>query len=194
MVAFLPVTNILGVNRRLATAVAVTESPFTGTQQVQDWGGAWWEYTIDFATLGLAQGKALSAFFAALGGPRTPFLFADPTIRNPSGVGAPVVNGAGQTGNSLVTDGWSATGLLAGDFFSFGTDTATRLYQVTANVVPVAGAATVQFVPALRSAPVDNQALIVASPPVLLRLTSAVPAGIALADVYKFSVAAREAI
>lgn len=190
----LPINTVKSVSRVLKTAVATTTSPFTGTQQVQDWGGEWWEYEIDFAIVGQANGKALSAFFAALGGSRTAFLFADPTIKNGSGIGTPLVNGAGQSGNSLVTDGWSATGLQAGDFFALGTDVVTRLYQLTANVVPVAGAATLQFVPALRTSPADNQALLTVAPYVLLRLTGPVPAVINLADTYQFSITAREAI
>ena len=190
----LPNGAVKTVTRTLKTAVAISESSFTGTQQVQDWGGSWWEYTIEFALVGLASGKALSAFFTALGGPRTAFLFTDPTTKNATGVGSPLVNGAGQTGNSLVTDGWGGTGLQAGDFFSLGTDIATRLYQVTAAVTPVAGAATVQFAPALRSSPADNQALTVVNPQVLLRLTSPVPTIITLADIYQFSISAREAI
>lgn len=185
---------VKSVTRSLRTAVGVTASPFTGTQQVQDWGGAWWEYSIEFAAVGLASGKAFSAFFAALGGARTAFLFSDPTIKNTGGVGVPLVNGAGQTGTSLVTDGWSATGLQAGDFFSLGADVSTRLYQVTSAVVPVAGAATVQFVPALRVSPADNAALRVVSPQVLLRMAGPVPTTIALADIYQFSISAREAI
>lgn len=193
-VPLLPQGAVRQVRRTLTTAVAVQKSPFTGTEQVQDWGGEWWEYVIDFAPVGYAQGKALSAFFAALGGRRTPFLFQDPTIRNAAGVGVPQVNGAGQTGNSLATDGWSATGLQAGDFFSLGVDAATRLYQLTADVVPVAGAATLNFIPKLRVSPADNAALGVVSPAVLLRLTGPVPTDIGLADIYQFSITAREAI
>lgn len=194
MIATLPISRVTDARRTLMTAVSDSRSPFTGTSQTQDWGGEWWVYEIDFATMSRADGKILSAFFAKLGGKRTPFLFVDPWIKNPSGLGTPLVNGGGQTGNSLVTDGWSAAGLKTGDFFSLGADVTTRLYHVTADVVPVAGAATVQFVPALRSPPADNAPLVVASPPVLLRLDSPVPTGLGIADDYRFTVSAREAI
>jgi hypothetical protein len=190
----LPINAVRDVRRMLQTAIGVSTSPFTLTDQVQDWGGERWEYEIDLASLDLSQGKRLSAFFASLGGMRTPFLLADPSIKNPSGLGTPLVNGAGQSGNSLVTDGWSATGMATGDFFSLGTDVSTRLYQLTSDVVPAGGAATLNFVPRLRSSPADNAALTVVSPPVLLRLTSPVPTGIALADIYQFTISAREAI
>lgn len=189
-----PSTLIRSVSRKLATAVGASPSTFTGTEQVQDWGGEWWEYEIEMAIVQGRNGQILSAFLAQLGGRRGTFLFADPSIRNTTGVGVPLVNGANQSGNSLVTDGWSATGLKAGDFFSLGTDATTRLYQVTANVAPVAGAATVQFVPRLRSSPADNAPLAVVLPQALLRPTGPVPATISGADRYQISLAAREAI
>ena len=189
-----PVPLVKSVSRRLATAVAATASPFTGTQQVQDWGGEWWEYDIEMALLQGRNGQRLSAFLAQLGGQRGTFLCKDPSIRNTVLGASPLVNGAGQTGNSLATDGWGATGLLAGDFFGLGTDSGTQLYQVTADVTPVTGAATVQFVPRLRTPPADNAALVVAAPQVLLRLTGSVPAQIAGADKYTVRFSAREAI
>jgi hypothetical protein len=194
MSAELPVSRITAVTRTLRSAAAATVSPFTGTQQVQDWGGSWWEYEIEFATLADAEGRALSAFFTALRGPVGTFTFRDGFIRNPTGTGAPQVNGAGQSGNSLITDGWGAVGLAAGDFFSLGAGAALRLYQVTQTFTPSGGAATVQFVPPLRSAPADNAALNVTNPGVLLRMAAAAPSQIGLADLYRFTITAREAI
>lgn len=194
MTAELPISRVTAVTRTLRSAAAVTVSPFTGTQQVQDWGGSWWDYEIEFATLQDADGRRLSAFLAALRGPVGTFTFRDPFIRNTLLSGAPLVNGAGQTGTSLVTDGWGATGLRAGDFFTLGTGTFTRLHQLTADVVPSGGAATLQFVPALRYSPVDNATVFVTSPAVLLRSASAIPAQIGLADLYRFTITAREAI
>lgn len=188
-----PVNAVRQVSRRLARPAAVTSSPFSGVQNVQDWGGAWWEYEIEMAVVDADDGRALSVFFDALGGPVGKFLFADPSIVNPTGLGTPLVDGAGQTGTSLDTDGWSA-GLRAGDFFSIGTDDPTRLYRVSADVVPSSGAATVNFFPALRSSPADNAALNVLSPTVMLRLTSPVPSVVQVGHLYQFSFTAREAL
>ena len=93
-----------------------------------------------------------------------------------------------------MTDGWSATGLKDGDFFSLGSGSATEFYQLTADVLPNSGAATLEFVPALRSSPADNVPLEVVNPQVLLRLTSPVPTRIRPYDKYQFSFTAREAI
>lgn len=193
-VPVLPTPLVRNVTRRLATSVSATPSTFTGTEQVQDWGGAWWEFDFEMAITQGREGRALSAFFAALGGKRTPFLFRDQSIYPQTGIGSPAVNGVGQTGTSLVTDGWSAAGIYAGDFFSLGSDNLTRLYQVTADVVPVAGAATIEFTPKLRRPTIDNEPLEIANPKVLLRLNGPVPAVISGADKYQFSLSAREAI
>jgi hypothetical protein len=194
MSAELPLTSVTDVTRRLATAVGTSVSPFTGTAQVQDWGGEWWEYEIEFAVLKhAADGRRLSAFFAALGGQRGTFIFRDPFIRNPVNLGTPQVDGAGQTGSSLITDGWSK-GMAAGDFIQLGSGATTRLYQLTADFTPSGGAATLQVTPQLRAATVDNEAITVVSPGVLLRLTAPQPVRIGLADIYRFSVTAREAL
>ena len=194
MTAELPVTRVTNVTRTLQSAAIAVASPFTGTQQAQDWGGRWWTYEIEFSVLQDADGRRLSAFFAALGGVVGTFTFRDPFIRNPANLGVPLVNGAGQTGTTLVTDGWGTRSMSAGDFFSIGSGASLRLHQLTADVVPVSGAATLQFVPALRASPSDNAALNVVNPGVLLRASGPIPAQIGLADVYKFSLQAREAL
>jgi hypothetical protein len=190
----LPLTLVTNMTRTLRAAVAVTTSPFTGTQQVQDWGGRWWEYEIEFAATQTRDGRKLSAFFAALGGAAGTFVLRDPYIDNPTGLGTPLVKGGGQSGSTLLTDGWTGTGLYAGDCFSLGTGADFRLYQMTADAPPTAGNATLNFVPPLRSVPADNAALNVTLPGVLLRATSPIPAQIGLGDIYRFSITAREAI
>jgi hypothetical protein len=111
--------------------------------------------------------------------------------------GTPIVQGASQTGSSLVTDGWpvSATVMQAGDFFSLGSGADIRLYQVSADAVSNgSGVATLTFHPPLRSSPADDAALNVTNPGVVLRLTGSAPASIGLADFYQFTLSAREAI
>ena len=193
----LPLTLVQSLERRLVTATAVAASPFTGTEEVQDWGGEWWDYAIEMARTTGRDGRRLSAFLAALGGPRGRFLFRDPTIRQPGSTVAPVVAGGFQTGNQLITAGWPpfATPLLAGDFFSLGSGAETRLHQLTADVVTgEAGMATLAFVPRLRSAPEDGTPLEIVAPAVLLRLTAPVPTRIGRAESFLFTLTARETL
>jgi hypothetical protein len=194
MTAELPLTLVRRISRQLATARAFSTSVFTGTQQVQDWGGRWWVYDIEFATTQGASARRLSAFLDALAGGIGTFTLRDPSVQNPAGLGSPQVNGAGQTGMSLVTDGWTGTGLRAGDFFSLGTGSTLRLYRMTVDAVPSGGAATLQFTPALRASPADNAPLNVVNPGVLLRPQGVVPTEIGRVDKHAFSLQAREAI
>lgn len=194
MTVDLPISRVTNASRSLGAAATVTRSPFTGSRQVQDWGGSWWQYQIEFSTIADAEGRRLSAFLSALRGPVGSFIFRDPFIKNAVGLGSPVVNGAGQTGNTLVTSGWTGTGLVAGDFFSLGSGSALRLYQVTADAPPSGGAATLQIIPALRSSPASGAPLNVVNPGVLLCVDGPIPTQIGLADFYQFSISAREAI
>ncbi|GAB1364044.1 hypothetical protein MASR1M32_32800 [Rhodobacter sp.] len=197
MIPELPLTLVQSLERRLVTATAVSVSPFTGTAEVQDWGGEWWDYAIEMARTTGRDGRRLSAFLAAIGGPRGRFLFRDPTIRQPGSTLAPVVAGGFQSGSLLMTSGWPpfATPLFAGDFFSLGTGAATRLHQLTADVVTdEAGIATLSFVPRLRTAPEDGTPLEIAAPAVVLRLTAPVPTRIGRADSFLFTLATREAL
>ncbi len=197
MIPELPLTLVQSLERRLVTSTAVSTSPFTGTEQVQDWGGEWWEYGIEMARTNGRDARRMSAFLAGLGGPRGRFLFRDPTIRQPGTALAPTVTGGFQTGGTLITAGWpiSSTPLFAGDFFSLGSDDQTRLHQITADVVTNgAGLATLAFAPRLRTSPVDGAALEIAAPAVLLRLTAPVPARIGRADTFLFTLTAREAL
>lgn len=193
----LPLPLIESLERRLVTSVAVTTSPFTGSQQVQDWGGDWWEYRFDMALTKGARGRLLSAFFAGLGGPRGRFLFTDPSADPIPGTGAPTVALANQTGARLETEGWEPDRLVlrAGDVLSLGSEDSTRLYQVTGDVTSnTTGAASLALTPRLRSAPPQFAPLNVSAPQVLLRLTEPVATRITRADSYRFSVTAREAL
>lgn len=197
MIPELPLTLVQSLERRLITTTAVAASPFTGSEEVQDWGGEWWDYGIEMARTTGRDGRRLSAFLAALGGPRGRFLFRDPTIRQPGSLLAPLVAGSFQTGNQLVTAGWPpfATPLFTGDFFSLGTDAQSRLHQLTADVITdEAGEATLAFVPRLRSAPADGTPLEIAAPAVVLRLTAPVTTRIGRAESFLFTLAAREAL
>lgn len=193
MIPELPVNLVRSVERRLVASVAETRSPFTGTSQVQYWGAEWWEYQFEMATTQGTAARRLSAFFAALGGARGRFLFRDPSIDIPLGVGNPYVTEARASGNSLPTAGWGL-GLRAGEFFQLGTDASTRLYQLTADVAPVGSEAVLEFVPALRSAVQKGTLIGLDHPAVLLRLSAPVPTIISGADMHRFTITAREAL
>ncbi len=190
----LPLTLVSSLERRLVTSVAEARSPFTGTSQIQDWGASWWEYQIEMAVTQGNKARRLSAFFGALGGLRGRFLFPDPSIELPVAAGNPYVTEAQVVGAStLKTAGWGL-GLRAGDFFQLGSDAATRLYQVTADIVPMGSEAVISFVPSLRASVPVGALLGLSAPSVLLRLTAPVPTVIGRADQHRFTLTAREAL
>ena len=178
-------------------AVSAQTSPFTGSQQIQDWGGEWWEISFDVALSKGRDGRRLSAFFTGLGGLRGWFVLRDPSAARPDLAQNDIaVAGGGQSGNALITSGWGADApaLEAGDFFSLGTGQDMRLHMITADVAADdSGVAVLTFTPRLRQSPVDRIPVEVAQPGVALRLTQPVPTRIARADSFRFSVTAREA-
>jgi hypothetical protein len=194
MILELPTSLIANITRRLAETSAAVASPFAGTEQIQDWGGEWWEYDITIATQYGRDARRMSAFFAQLGGKRGRFLMSDTSIENPAQSGDVVVAGAAQSGNQLNVSGLVEQNLLAGDFFQIGTGAETRMHQLTQDVTVTAGAATLHFVPALRYSPINAAPVEVVSPKVLLRLGQSVPVSIARGDKFNVTFAAREAI
>jgi hypothetical protein len=193
----LPLHLVENLERRLLASVAAATSGFTGSQQVQDWGGEWWEFTFEMAFTRGRDGRRLSAFFAGLGGMRGQFLFRDPSAGRSDILADPIVSGGGQSGNALVTSGWapSSPALEIGDFISLGSDADTRFHQITEDAdADASGAATLQITPRLRSSPLNGAALEIIAPAVLLRLSGPVPTRINRADNHRFSVTAREAL
>lgn len=187
-----PKTIITGVTRQLASAVTSTQSPFTLGRQVQDWGGELWQFQIDVVLRG-KDARSFEAFANAILNKRKIFTLRDALICNSSRTEAITVNGAGQSGNQLVTSGWGAAGIAAGDFFSIGTGDEARLYQITEDCIPVAGDCTLKFVPRLRSMPSEGEAVEIAYPQVAMRAIEDVPTSIAV-GVMRFTVSAAEAI
>ena len=58
-----------------ASVVAVSESIFTGQQQVQDWGGRWLEATLTMQSMTQTQGLIWRDFLLSLNGQANVFAF-----------------------------------------------------------------------------------------------------------------------
>lgn len=193
----IPNSMVAGVSRTLAGAVSVVTSPYSGTQQVRDWGGSWWDYDILFTASKGDEARALIAMLSSLNGPSTPFLLDDPTAANPNAPTTVKVFGGNQTGSVLVTSGWAASSLAikAGYMLSIGTGVSTRLYMVTSTANADAdGKVSLNISPPLRISPSDNQAIELKAPCVALRLKSFPPISISMPDVFNLSIDAREAL
>lgn len=157
----------------LVSNTAAFRSPLTGHVQVLERQGARWQVVYTLPPMKRALAAAWVAFLTALRGFRGTFNGFDPAATTPQGTGngTPLVNGAGQTGHSLVTDGWAAseTVLKAGDYLEVN----ARLHQVAEDATSDAsGNATLEIEPQLRESPSDNAAITVTNPKVKMRLVA----------------------
>lgn len=154
-----PSDCIRAVTIRARNVVGMSASPFTNQQQVYKHPGQWWEMEVSLPPLKRADAEEISAFLISLNGRYGTFLLGDPANTSPRGIatGTPVVYGASQTGDELITNGWSTsiTGILkAGDWIQLGTASATRLHKVLEDVnSDGSGVASIPIWPDLRSSP-----------------------------------------
>lgn len=129
------------------------------TRQARSRGGHAWQITLYYGAMTRATFAPLWAALNALRGRSGVYSWAPGTsfATQGTGAGSPFVSGAGQTGNSLTTDGWglSQTVAKAGDFFQIEGD--SKVYQLTADVTSDgSGDATMEFIPELRLTPADG--------------------------------------
>jgi hypothetical protein len=152
--------------------VAMSVSPFTGQQQVQDWQQGWLEASVSMPPLTHVQAQAWIAFLMSLRGQANVFQLGDPLATSPrgSGAGTPLVDGGSQYGFSLATKGWTASAsgvLLPGDWLQIGYRLYRNLGTVNANG---AGKATLSIWPPLRESPADGDAITLNNTKGLFRL------------------------
>lgn len=161
---------------RLRGNTQTHRSPLDGTEQTLEMPGAVWELTVSWESLDATDTRVLAAFLADLRGAAGRFYYS-PAVWSPrraAGGGTPVVNGAGQSGAALITDGWtpSAQVALPGDWLSFDDSFGRRrLHMVTATAAANgSGQATIAITPPIRRAPADNAPVEVVAPSGVFRL------------------------
>lgn len=160
------------------TRVGMTESEFTGKQQVFAHQGQRWSAELALVPKTTTAAAAWLAFLVSLDGRAGSFLFGDPlTVLQGSAAGTPLVKGAHSAGVvELAIDGLtpSATGVFkAGDRLQIGTGSSARLYMNLQDVdADGAGEATLDLRPRLRLDVADNASLVTASPQGLFRLAT----------------------
>ena len=148
-------------------------SSFTFAQQVQRHPADSWMIEVTLPAMEKEYADEWVAFITSLRGRYGTFLIGDPLGRETRGssTGSPKVNGASQTGLSLITDGWtiSTEVLLKGDKIQIG----NRLYMIQNDTTSDgSGNATLDIWPSLREVPADNETIITENPVGLFRLTS----------------------
>ncbi len=160
---------IRGALIRPHSIVGVSESPFSGEQQVQEHPGKLWALDVTLKPLERADAELWAAWGLKLDGRKGTFLIGDPKAATPRGsardADTPLVMGGAQTGNELTFDGvpTDATGYLkAGDYIQLGSGTSTRLYKVLDDADSNgSGEVTATIWPTLRTSPGNNDPITV---------------------------------
>ena len=158
---------IVGKNWRYQASSQVNRSVWTGvTKKAINAAAPRWTAEIKAFELDEAEHFwAWNAFLAKLDGRANSFRL--PVVSKPQITGVTIlVNGGGQTGFTLATDGWGDAGLKAGQWFTVE----DQLMRLKADVVPVAGAATLNFDRWLRHPPADAAVVTVDIPTGLMSL------------------------
>ena len=154
------------------TACEISQSPFSGHQQVVEWDAGLWGVRVSYPPMRRAAAAPLIAFLMSLRGSRGTFYMAPTQFSAPLGTGGgtPKVNGASQVGYGLVTDGWSNSSLVlkAGDFFQVNSQLYVNLTDATSDG---SGNATLDIWPNARNH-ADNASIVVSSPKCVMRLAS----------------------
>lgn len=186
----------------MTRVVGSTQSPFTLETQSFQWPGSQWSADVSMPPI---KNRAIASdwisFALNLEGTFGQFLMGDPLAKNPRGIasGNPVVSGGSQSGNTLVTSGWSnnVNGiLLKGDYIQIGSGQSAKLHMVTQDANSNgSGVANLQIQPALRGSPANAAPIITVSAKGLFRMSdnsfswSESPGGI-----YRFSFRATEVV
>ena len=141
-------------------------SPLSGTVQTLELTGARWAGDFILPPLSRPQAAEFLAFLQELGGMAGRFKGYDPSATLPRGnmTGSTLlVNGASQTGKSLICDGAavSTTVLLKGDFIEVNNELKMIIADATSDG---SGNVTLNFAPALRAAPPDDASITTTNP------------------------------
>ena len=143
----LPTTiGIAQIDFRAINAVALSQSPFTFQQQAHVYSGQAWQADITLPPVKGDLAEAWVGFLLALRGQSGTFYLNDPLNTSPRGTATSLLV-TGSSGSSSVTATLNGS-LKAGDWFSLGSGTSTRLYKVTQDI---SSTGTMEIYPALRS-------------------------------------------
>lgn len=171
----LPVSEI---TLTMVTTSALSESPFTGHQQVHEWPRQCWRADITLPKMSRPKAEEWFSFLARLRGRAGTFLMPPSVGHTPRGSLAvsPQADGAGQSGQALHVRGLPVSTewlLRHGDYIQVGSGSAARLHRVIWDMhSDAAGKGAIEIWPPLRSAPADGATVIIDNPVGRFRLAN----------------------
>ena len=153
-------TGMASIGFRMVNTTALSESFFTGVQQVQGYPRQRWEVDVTLPPLKHADALIWISFLASLRGRFGSFRLGDPMATSPQGT-ATSATITGAAGSASVTVTMTGT-LLAGDYIQIG----TGLHRVLVNKT---GSGTLEIWPLLRTT-VSSVAAVLTNPVGIFRL------------------------
>lgn len=155
------------------------QSALTASTQTIRMIGAYWYGSMSFSNLVETDARLIQAFLVSLEGQHGRFYFGDvsnETVKGYMGGRSETVrvNGASQTGGSLIVDGLpnSQTVFKAGDMIQFtGGNSGRELKMITADATSNgSGQATLAIKPNIRSSPANDAQITYANTTCIMRL------------------------
>lgn len=171
-------------------------SQLSGAKQFKELPGSKWVGSFTWSNRQGLDARTLTAQLTGLRGMIEDFRILPPDHEGlGTALGSGVVNGAEQTGDSIITDGWTINQpilLEIGDYIEINSE----LKRVTARVASDgSGNAIIPFQPPIRKSPANNSAVITTEPKMTMRLTSPVnQASLSAPVIYAVSIEAEEVV
>jgi hypothetical protein len=152
----------------------VSTSPFNQSTQAQVMGAPYYVVKISIGSRRRTEVPAFEALIAQFARTSDRIRLWDWRWEAARGLatGAPLVNGGGQTGSAIATDGWTASTaglLLPGDYVGLSGQLRRVVQQVDSNG---AGQAVLNLDAPVRTSPADNAAVVLARPTSLFICTT----------------------
>lgn len=171
-----------GPNSLVITAsniTAISQSPYTGETQVQEWPGEYLTLDVSLPPMKRAAAEQWISFLVALRGMVGTFLYGDASNKSFFGaaVGAsPVVDGDQLAASKLLTVSNlpinTPGAFKAGAYFQLGTGGNAHLHKVLTDAdTDASGITTLDIFPRLRAAVSDGDSVVITNPVGLFRLT-----------------------
>lgn len=129
--AHIPTPTVIGfesIQLRAVQAVAISESPFTFSQQVIRHTGDRWEASVVIPSVLRDLAEPWVAFLLRCKGPTNTFNLGDPNCKEQQGNILDMTI-SGSIGDDSVTVGATAGEIKAGDYFQVGTGANAKLYK-----------------------------------------------------------------
>src|SRR6185369_12037632 len=157
-----------------SSSSAMTASPWTASQQVQENQAQLWRGSLELPPMNAMMAREWFGKLLSLRVIRGTFYWADPLWKTPQGswAGAPVIDTAGQSGNVVALTGFTPGAIgKTGDYVQIGSGANAHLHIVTQDfLADGSGNANVDIFPALRQAPASGEAVVTTKPQGIFRL------------------------